>query len=152
MPWFNWWTTLFNSRFIFYQFSFTSFRRLKKVSIRHYVMSWWQKRVFWYFCSPVCRLTGSFVPDLIVSMSHQMWLHLQSDESVGSIGFKINYKGRHSFVLISSLMSVFMSLSLFHSTHPFSCLHFCPICLSLTLSPSENTSLTRLSHSSPGPL
>uniref|UniRef100_A0A3Q3KHT9 CUB and Sushi multiple domains 3a n=1 Tax=Monopterus albus TaxID=43700 RepID=A0A3Q3KHT9_MONAL len=37
-------------------------------------------------------LTGSFVPDLIVSMSHQMWLHLQSDESVGSIGFKINYK------------------------------------------------------------
>lgn len=44
--------------------------------------------------SPVTsRLTGSFVPDLIVSMSHQMWLHLQSDESVGSIGFKINYKG-----------------------------------------------------------
>ncbi len=39
------------------------------------------------------RLTGSFVPDLIVSMTHQMWLHLQSDESVGSIGFKINYKG-----------------------------------------------------------
>ncbi|XP_050987326.1 CUB and sushi domain-containing protein 3 isoform X1 [Labeo rohita] len=37
-------------------------------------------------------LTGSFVPDLIVSMTHQMWLHLQSDESVGSIGFKINYK------------------------------------------------------------
>ncbi|XP_027868688.1 CUB and sushi domain-containing protein 3-like isoform X1 [Xiphophorus couchianus] len=37
-------------------------------------------------------LSGSFVPDLIVSMSHQMWLHLQSDESVGSIGFKINYK------------------------------------------------------------
>lgn len=32
-----------------------------------------------------------------------MWLHLQSDESVGSIGFKINYKGRHSYVLISSL-------------------------------------------------
>ncbi|KAL2084354.1 hypothetical protein ACEWY4_019872 [Coilia grayii] len=37
-------------------------------------------------------LTGSFVPDLIVSMTHRMWLHLQSDESVGSIGFKINYK------------------------------------------------------------
>ncbi|XP_028834623.1 CUB and sushi domain-containing protein 3-like isoform X3 [Denticeps clupeoides] len=37
-------------------------------------------------------LTGSFVPDLIVSMTNQMWLHLQSDESVGSIGFKINYK------------------------------------------------------------
>ena len=27
-------------------------------------------------------------------MTHQMWLHLQSDESVGSIGFKINYKGK----------------------------------------------------------
>ncbi|XP_058878367.1 CUB and sushi domain-containing protein 3 isoform X1 [Acipenser ruthenus] len=37
-------------------------------------------------------LTGSFVPDLIVSMTNQMWLHLQADESVGSIGFKINYK------------------------------------------------------------
>lgn len=41
----------------------------------------------------VYRLTGSFVPDLIVSMSNQMWLHLQTDESVGSIGFKVNYKG-----------------------------------------------------------
>lgn len=41
----------------------------------------------------IYRLTGSFVPDLIVSMSNQMWLHLQTDESVGSIGFKVNYKG-----------------------------------------------------------
>ncbi|RMC15001.1 hypothetical protein DUI87_07180 [Hirundo rustica rustica] len=41
-------------------------------------------------------LTGSFVPDLIVSMSNQMWLHLQTDESVGSIGFKVNYKGEVS--------------------------------------------------------
>uniref|UniRef100_A0A493THR9 CUB and Sushi multiple domains 2 n=1 Tax=Anas platyrhynchos platyrhynchos TaxID=8840 RepID=A0A493THR9_ANAPP len=40
----------------------------------------------------IIRLTGSFVPDLIVSMSNQMWLHLQTDESVGSIGFKVNYK------------------------------------------------------------
>uniref|UniRef100_A0A8C0WL83 CUB and sushi domain-containing protein 3-like protein n=1 Tax=Castor canadensis TaxID=51338 RepID=A0A8C0WL83_CASCN len=37
-------------------------------------------------------LTGSFVPDLIVSMGSQMWLHLQTDESVGSVGFKVNYK------------------------------------------------------------
>lgn len=42
-------------------------------------------------------LSGSFVPDLIVSLTHQMWLHLQSDESVGSIGFKINYKGKRQF-------------------------------------------------------
>nr|DBA24038.1 TPA: hypothetical protein GDO54_011744 [Pyxicephalus adspersus] len=38
------------------------------------------------------ELTGSFVPDLIVSMSNQMWLHLQTDDSIGSIGFKVNYK------------------------------------------------------------
>lgn len=56
-----------------------------------------------FFCCPICSLTGSFVPDLIVSMSHQMWLHLQSDESVGSIGFKINYKGTQTLELISSL-------------------------------------------------
>lgn len=48
--------------------------------------------VFFFLCP---SLSGSFVPDLIVSMTHQMWLHLQSDESVGSIGFKINYKGRN---------------------------------------------------------
>ncbi|XP_075438529.1 CUB and sushi domain-containing protein 3 isoform X5 [Ascaphus truei] len=38
------------------------------------------------------QLSGSFVPDLIVSMNNQMWLHLQTDESIGSIGFKVNYK------------------------------------------------------------
>ncbi|KAM8966399.1 CUB and sushi domain-containing protein 3 [Pelodytes ibericus] len=38
------------------------------------------------------ELTGSFVPDLIVSLNNQMWLHLQTDESIGSIGFKVNYK------------------------------------------------------------
>ncbi|XP_073535892.1 CUB and sushi domain-containing protein 3 isoform X7 [Phyllobates terribilis] len=38
------------------------------------------------------QLSGSFVPDLIVSMNNQMWLHLQTDDSIGSIGFKVNYK------------------------------------------------------------
>ncbi|XP_053315605.1 CUB and sushi domain-containing protein 1 [Spea bombifrons] len=37
-------------------------------------------------------LTGSSVPDLIVSMSNQMWLHLQSDDSIGSPGFKALYQ------------------------------------------------------------
>ncbi|XP_039595033.1 CUB and sushi domain-containing protein 1-like [Polypterus senegalus] len=37
-------------------------------------------------------LTGSSVPDLIVSMSNQMWLHLQSDDSIGSQGFKALYE------------------------------------------------------------
>lgn len=40
------------------------------------------------------RLTGSSVPDLIVSMSSQMWLHLQSDDSIASPGFKAVYQGR----------------------------------------------------------
>ena len=39
------------------------------------------------------RLTGSSVPDLIVSMSNQMWLHLQSDDSIASPGFKAVYQG-----------------------------------------------------------
>ncbi|KAM4028719.1 CUB and sushi domain-containing protein 3 isoform 7-T7 [Anomaloglossus baeobatrachus] len=38
------------------------------------------------------QLSGSFVPDLIVSINNQMWLHLQTDDSIGSIGFKVNYK------------------------------------------------------------
>uniref|UniRef100_A0A4W5QU46 CUB and Sushi multiple domains 2 n=1 Tax=Hucho hucho TaxID=62062 RepID=A0A4W5QU46_9TELE len=37
-------------------------------------------------------LTGSSVPDLIVSMSNQMWLHLQSDDTIGSQGFKATYE------------------------------------------------------------
>ncbi|XP_054992155.1 CUB and sushi domain-containing protein 1 isoform X1 [Sorex araneus] len=37
-------------------------------------------------------LTGSSVPDLIVSLSNQMWLHLQSDDSIASPGFKAVYQ------------------------------------------------------------
>nr|XP_014341913.1 PREDICTED: CUB and sushi domain-containing protein 1-like [Latimeria chalumnae] len=37
-------------------------------------------------------LTDSSVPDLIVSMKNQMWLHLQSDDSIGSQGFKAVYQ------------------------------------------------------------
>nr|XP_057944796.1 CUB and sushi domain-containing protein 1-like isoform X2 [Doryrhamphus excisus] len=36
-------------------------------------------------------LTGSSVPDIIVSLSNQMWLHLQSDDTIGSAGFKAVY-------------------------------------------------------------
>lgn len=88
----------------------------------------------------ICRLTGSFVPDLIVSMSHQMWLHLQSDESVGSIGFKINYKGTQTDRI-------------------FCCLHWClhfTVCFFylsvLSCSRPWNSSETRLFYSSPAPL
>uniref|UniRef100_A0A8C6KQM8 CUB and Sushi multiple domains 1 n=1 Tax=Nothobranchius furzeri TaxID=105023 RepID=A0A8C6KQM8_NOTFU len=37
-------------------------------------------------------LTGTSVPDLIVSLSNQMWLHLQSDDTIGSAGFKAIYE------------------------------------------------------------
>uniref|UniRef100_A0AAV2LT87 CUB and Sushi multiple domains 1 n=1 Tax=Knipowitschia caucasica TaxID=637954 RepID=A0AAV2LT87_KNICA len=37
-------------------------------------------------------LTGASVPDLIVSLSNQMWLHLQSDDTIGSAGFKAVYE------------------------------------------------------------
>lgn len=46
-----------------------------------------------YFCVCKRRLTGSSVPDLIVSLSNQMWLHLQSDDTIGSAGFKAVYEG-----------------------------------------------------------
>lgn len=54
---------------------------------------------FSLLCPSLFSLTGSFVPDLIVSMSSQMWLHLQTDESVGSVGFKVNYKGNGELLL-----------------------------------------------------
>lgn len=53
-----------------------------------------------------CRLTGSSVPDLIVSMSNQMWLHLQSDDSIGSPGFKAVYQGRTRTLLTEFKASV----------------------------------------------
>uniref|UniRef100_A0AAZ1X1T4 CUB and Sushi multiple domains 1 n=1 Tax=Oreochromis aureus TaxID=47969 RepID=A0AAZ1X1T4_OREAU len=40
----------------------------------------------------VGELTGSSVPDLIVSLSNQMGLHLQSDDTIGSAGFKAVYE------------------------------------------------------------
>lgn len=51
----------------------------------------WKSKI-WFFCL-YSSLTGSSVPDLIVSMSNQMWLHLQSDDTIGSQGFKAVYEG-----------------------------------------------------------
>lgn len=74
------------------------------------------------------RLTGSFVPDLIVSMSHQMWLHLQSDESVGSIGFKINYKGTRTDMISAYFSHVWICL--IQKTDDFTVLSICrPACV-----------------------
>ncbi|XP_051775015.1 CUB and sushi domain-containing protein 1 [Erpetoichthys calabaricus] len=37
-------------------------------------------------------LTGTNTPDLIVSTSHQMWLLFKTDETSGSLGFKVSYE------------------------------------------------------------
>lgn len=84
-----------------------------------------------------------------------MWLHLQSDESVGSIGFKINYKGTHTIVLMPSLtvcIHVCLWLSLTKATILFSCL---PSCRSVTLLSFyflKKTFLTQLPHSWTAPI
>lgn len=59
-----------------------------------------QQSTLLFFCS----LTGSSVPDLIVSMSNQMWLHLQSDDSIGSLGFKAVYQGMFQIELINEVI------------------------------------------------
>lgn len=95
-----------------------------------------------FLCCTICRLTGSFVPDLIVSLSHQMWLHLQSDESVGSIGFKINYKGAQNDT-ISSCLDLSPERFHFpvHLSSPSPSIDLCFVSLSLSLTPSLPLSL-----------
>lgn len=40
-----------------------------------------------------CSLTGTTVPDLIVSTHHQMWLLFQTDSVSNLLGFKATYEG-----------------------------------------------------------
>lgn len=107
------------------------------------------RSVVWgLLCSVTYRLTGSFVPDLIVSMSHQMWLHLQSDESVGSIGFKINYKGTRT-AIISHYLGVYVWTCLVQEADDFILLSaslsiYWSACLASLLFPSQNLSTTQL--------
>uniref|UniRef100_A0A452GIF0 CUB domain-containing protein n=1 Tax=Gopherus agassizii TaxID=38772 RepID=A0A452GIF0_9SAUR len=44
-------------------------------------------------------LTGTTVPDLIVSTNHQMWLLFQTDSVRNLLGFKATYEGNLSSVL-----------------------------------------------------
>uniref|UniRef100_A0AAX7V0K9 CUB and Sushi multiple domains 2 n=1 Tax=Astatotilapia calliptera TaxID=8154 RepID=A0AAX7V0K9_ASTCA len=37
-------------------------------------------------------LSGSTTPDLVVSTSHQMWLNFKTDDTSGSLGFKVSYE------------------------------------------------------------
>ncbi|XP_036397589.1 CUB and sushi domain-containing protein 1-like [Megalops cyprinoides] len=37
-------------------------------------------------------LSGTTTPDLVVSTSHQMWLNFRTDDTSGSLGFKVSYE------------------------------------------------------------
>uniref|UniRef100_A0A8C6TIS3 CUB and Sushi multiple domains 2 n=1 Tax=Neogobius melanostomus TaxID=47308 RepID=A0A8C6TIS3_9GOBI len=44
---------------------------------------------------PLCSLlslSGTTTPDLVVSTSHQMWLNFKTDDTSGSLGFKVSYE------------------------------------------------------------
>lgn len=41
----------------------------------------------------IWRLSGTTTPDLVVSTSHQMWLNFKTDDTSGSLGFKVSYEG-----------------------------------------------------------
>lgn len=42
-------------------------------------------------------LSGTSTPDLVVSTSHQMWLNFKTDDTSGSLGFKVSYEGKKAF-------------------------------------------------------
>lgn len=44
--------------------------------------------------SPLCSLSGTTTPDLVVSTSHQMWLNFKTDDTSGSLGFRVSYEGK----------------------------------------------------------
>lgn len=47
--------------------------------------------------TPSHRLSGTSTPDLVVSTSHQMWLNFKTDDTSGSLGFKVSYEGKKAF-------------------------------------------------------
>lgn len=46
-----------------------------------------------------CSLSGTTTPDLVVSTSHQMWLNFKTDDTSGSLGFKVSYEGKKKKML-----------------------------------------------------
>ena len=47
-------------------------------------------------CLSFCSLSGTTTPDLVVSTSHQMWLNFKTDDTSGSLGFKVSYEGKEA--------------------------------------------------------
>lgn len=64
--------------------------------------TYWKWRItvlLWCFTMSVSliliwRLSGTTTPDLVVSTSHQMWLNFKTDDTSGSLGFKVSYEGK----------------------------------------------------------
>lgn len=46
-----------------------------------------------HMCS-LRSLSGTTTPDLVVSTSHQMWLNFKTDDTSGSLGFRVTYEGK----------------------------------------------------------
>ncbi len=57
--------------------------------------TYWKWRITLYNVSVlIWRLSGTTTPDLVVSTSHQMWLNFKTDDTSGSLGFKVSYEGK----------------------------------------------------------
>lgn len=70
--------------------------------------------------SPFRSLSGTSTPDLVVSTSHQMWLNFKTDDTSGSLGFKVSYEGKKAF-RCQSLGCTMLALSLLlNRSCPFS--------------------------------
>lgn len=70
--------------------------------------------------SPFHSLSGTSTPDLVVSTSHQMWLNFKTDDTSGSLGFKVSYEGKKAF-RCQSLGCTMLALSLLlNRSCPFS--------------------------------
>lgn len=65
-----------------------------------------------------CSLSGTTTPDLVVSTSHQMWLNFKTDDTSGSLGFKVSYEGKGaSNTICQSLGSVLACFTKMHSVY-----------------------------------
>lgn len=53
-------------------------------------------------CFSLRSLSGTATPDLVVSTSHQMWLNFKTDDTSGSLGFRVSYEGKAA----SSIMQI----------------------------------------------
>lgn len=79
-------------------------------------------------------LSGTSTPDLVVSTSHQMWLNFKTDDTSGSLGFKVSYEGKKAFRCHSLACTVLALSLLLNRSCPFSvalieliaCLVICP--------------------------